>query len=44
MVHGISIDSYLWVMNQNVYIWFFVGGGLTMRRPYISTSVIYKNE
>ena len=33
------IDSYLWVMNQNVYdMVFFVGGGLTMRRPYISTS------
>ena len=34
-----SIDSYLWVMHQNVYdMVFFVGGGLTMRRPYISTS------
>lgn len=34
-----SIDSYLWVMHQNVYdMVFFVGGGLTMRRPYISSS------
>ena len=29
------IDSYLWVMNQNVYdMVFFVGGGLTMRQLY----------
>lgn len=33
------IDSYMWVMSQNVFdMVFFVGGGLTMRRPYISTS------
>lgn len=33
------IDSYLWVMHQNVYdMVFCVGGGLTMRRPYISSS------
>lgn len=34
-----SCDSYLWVMNQNVYdMVFFVTGGKTMRRPYISSS------
>jgi deoxyribodipyrimidine photolyase-related protein len=34
-----SIDSYSWVMNQNVLdMVFFVTGGLTMRRPYISSS------
>jgi deoxyribodipyrimidine photolyase-related protein len=34
-----SCDSYEWVMNQNVYdMVFFVSGGATMRRPYISSS------
>lgn len=34
-----SIDSYEWVMYQNVYdMVFFVTGGKTMRRPYISSS------
>ena len=34
-----SIDSYEWVMHQNVYdMVFFVSGGVTMRRPYISSS------
>jgi deoxyribodipyrimidine photolyase-related protein len=34
-----SIDSYDWVMHQNVYdMVFFVSGGKTMRRPYISSS------
>jgi len=34
-----SIDSYSWVMNQNVLdMVFFVTGGKTMRRPYISSS------
>ena len=34
-----SIDSYLWVMHQNVYdMVFFVTGGKTMRRPYMSSS------
>lgn len=34
-----SCDSYLWVMHQNVYdMVFFVTGGKTMRRPYISSS------
>ena len=34
-----SIDSYEWVMKQNVLdMVFFVTGGLTMRRPYISSS------
>jgi deoxyribodipyrimidine photolyase-related protein len=34
-----SIDSYEWVMHQNVYdMVFFVSGGATMRRPYISSS------
>lgn len=34
-----SIDSYDWVMHQNVYdMVFFVTGGATMRRPYCSTS------
>ena len=34
-----SCDSYDWVMHQNVYeMVFFISGGLTMRRPYISSS------
>lgn len=34
-----SIDSYLWVMHQNVLdMVFFVTGGDTMRRPYSSSS------
>jgi deoxyribodipyrimidine photolyase-related protein len=34
-----SIDSYEWVMHQNVYdMVFFVTGGRTMTRPYISSS------
>ena len=34
-----SVDSYEWVMHQNVYdMVFFVSGGATMRRPYISSS------
>lgn len=34
-----SCDSYEWVMNQNVYdMVFCVSGGVTMRRPYISSS------
>ena len=34
-----SCDSYEWVMHQNVYeMVFFVSGGGTMRRPYISSS------
>ena len=34
-----SCDSYEWVMNQNVYdMVFFVSGGATMRRPYVSSS------
>ena len=34
-----STDSYEWVMFQNVYeMVFCVSGGLTMRRPYISSS------
>jgi len=34
-----SIDSYEWVMHQNVYeMVFFITGGNTMRKPYISTS------
>jgi len=34
-----SCDSYEWVMHQNVLdMVFFVSGGVTMRRPYISTS------
>ena len=34
-----SIDSFLWIMHQNVYdMVFFVTGGLTMRKPYISSS------
>ena len=34
-----SCDSYEWVMHQNVYdMVFFVSGGATMRRPYISSS------
>lgn len=34
-----SCDSYEWVMYQNVYdMVFFVSGGKTMRRPYISSS------
>lgn len=34
-----SLDSYEWVMHQNVYdMVFFNTGGLTMRRPYVSSS------
>ena len=34
-----AIDSYEWVMNQNVYdMVFFVTGGKTMRKPYVSSS------
>lgn len=34
-----SIDSYEWVMHQNVYeMVFFITGGQTMTRPYISSS------
>jgi len=34
-----SCDSYEWVMCQNVYdMVFFISGGDTMRRPYISSS------
>ena len=34
-----SLDSYEWVMYQNVYdMVFFNTGGLTMRRPYVSSS------
>ena len=34
-----SIDSYEWVMHQNVYeMVFFISGGGTMRRPYITSS------
>ena len=34
-----SCDSYEWVMAQNVYdMVFFVSGGVTMRRPYVSSS------
>ena len=34
-----AIDSYEWVMHQNVYdMVFFVSGGATMRRPYASSS------
>lgn len=34
-----SCDSYLWVMHQNVLdMVFFVSGGSTMRKPYISSS------
>jgi deoxyribodipyrimidine photolyase-related protein len=34
-----SCDSYEWVMFQNVYeMVFFISGGGTMRRPYISSS------
>jgi deoxyribodipyrimidine photolyase-related protein len=34
-----AIDSYEWVMHQNVLdMVFFVSGGKTMRRPYISSS------
>ena len=34
-----SIDSYDWVMHQNVYdMVFFNSGGITMRKPYISSS------
>jgi len=34
-----SCDSYEWVMHQNVYeMVFFISGGNTMRRPYISSS------
>jgi deoxyribodipyrimidine photolyase-related protein len=34
-----SIDSYEWVMCQNVLdMVFFITGGITMRRPYVSSS------
>lgn len=34
-----SCDSYEWVMYQNVYeMVFFISGGATMRKPYISSS------
>ena len=34
-----SIDSYEWVMCQNVYdMVFFVTGGQTMRKPYVTSS------
>ena len=34
-----SCDSYEWVMHQNVYdMVFCVSGGVTMRRPYVSSS------
>ena len=34
-----SCDSYEWVMTQNVLdMVFFVSGGITMRRPYLSSS------
>jgi deoxyribodipyrimidine photolyase-related protein len=34
-----SCDSYEWVMAQNVYdMVFFVSGGITMRKPYITSS------
>ena len=34
-----SCDSYEWVMCQNVLdMVFFVSGGVTMRRPYMSSS------
>jgi deoxyribodipyrimidine photolyase-related protein len=34
-----AIDSYEWVMHQNVYeMVFFITGGQTMTRPYISSS------
>ena len=34
-----SVDSYEWVMHQNVLdMVFFVTGGKTMRKPYISSS------
>ena len=34
-----SVESYEWVMHQNVYdMVFFVSGGATMRRPYASSS------
>lgn len=34
-----SCDSYEWVMHQNVFeMVFFISGGETMRRPYISSS------
>lgn len=34
-----SCDSYEWVMYQNVYgMAFYADGGLTMRRPYLSSS------
>jgi len=32
------IDSYEWVMRQNVDMGSFMTGGLTMRRPYLSSS------
>jgi len=41
-----SIDSYEWVMNQNVRdMVFFETGGITMRKPYVSSSnYILKNS
>ena len=34
-----ACDSYEWVMHQNVYeMVFFISGGATMRRPYVSSS------
>jgi deoxyribodipyrimidine photolyase-related protein len=34
-----SCDSYDWVMCQNVYeMVFFISGGMTMRRPYVSSA------
>lgn len=34
-----SCDSYDWVMHQNVYeMVFFVSGGMTTRKPYVSSS------
>jgi deoxyribodipyrimidine photolyase-related protein len=34
-----SVDSYEWVMHQNVYeMVFCISGGQTMRKPYISSS------
>lgn len=40
-----SIDSYEWVMCQNVLdMVFFVSGGITMRKPYISSSNYILNQ
>lgn len=38
-----SLDSYDWVMYQNIDMGFFASGGKTMRRPYISSSNYVKN-